>query len=253
MANKFKYWTDEEVNWLQEKWGTWSVSKIASRLKRTETSVERKASRLGLGGAYGNDGNLTLCSLIRAIYPTGRYATVADRLIKNGLPFRFVKMRKQSVKVVNLDSFWKWAESHKDTIDWSKLEENLLGIEPKWVAERRKIDFYNRKDNCRRSWSIPEEEYLRKLVASGKDIVEIAKIMGRSQVAIRRMCYLLYLEQPKTVAQQRWSKADVETALKMKSEGYHNATIAEVLGRTELSIAGKIRKCKNGVLIYGLG
>ena len=93
LEHKAKFWTDEEVNWLRDKWGTWSIGKIASRLKRTATSVERKASRLGLGGAYGNDGSITLCQLIRAIYPNGRYSTVAKRMIQSGLPIRYVKMR----------------------------------------------------------------------------------------------------------------------------------------------------------------
>lgn len=250
---KAKFWTNEEIDWLCNKWGTWSVEKIASRLKRTVTSVNRKASRLGLGGAYGNDGSITLCQLIKAVYPNGGYRAIAKRMIQSGLPIRYVKMRKQSVKVVSLDTFWKWAEKNKGVIDWSKLEENLLGAEPKWVAERRKIDFYNRISNRRKSWSITDEEYLRKLVESGKDIVEIAKIMERGQEAVRRMCYLLYLPPTKRVPQKRWSKADVEKALLMKSQGYHNSVIAQELGRTELSIADKIRKCKDGVLIYGLG
>lgn len=46
------------------------------------------------------------------------------------------KVKGSSFKVINLDEFWKWAEKNRTIIDFSQLEENVLGKEPEWLKDK---------------------------------------------------------------------------------------------------------------------
>ena len=45
----WRKWTQEEYDYLQEKWGTISLQSIARYLDRSENAIRIKVQRLGLG------------------------------------------------------------------------------------------------------------------------------------------------------------------------------------------------------------
>jgi predicted DNA-binding protein YlxM (UPF0122 family) len=169
----------------------------------------------------------------------------------HGLPIVNKNYRNRVIKMVNIDDFWRWAEKNKKSINWSRVEENVLGKEPAWVAERRKIDFYQYSLDKKRSWTATEENYLRTLIDAGKSLSYIAEKLNRTASAIRRRCWDLYLQCPSTNEKhRRWTDDEVNTVDLMIMKGYNLATIAKTLNRSEASLYGKLndRKRQNGNL-----
>lgn len=250
LDNSRKGWSDKDIEFLSSRWGTCTIQKLSTMLKRTPNAVLRKASRLKLGGCYGGDDRLTCGELVKVIAPKGCYATVINRLIANGLPITEIKLRKRVMRVVRLDAFWKWAEKHKELIDWSRFEINALGKEPSWVNQRRKIDFTNYTRTKVKEWTKQDEEQLRYLVTTGKPMNVVAQKLGRSETSIRRRCWDLYLPYPSSGSPKLWSTEEIAKAELMKSEGYSLTVIARELGRSESSVYGKlndIRRAKEVV------
>lgn len=239
-----RLWTREEMDLLESRWGTHSIARLSTMLKRTKGAILKKARKMNLGGCYGGDDRLTFCKLIKVITPnTGYRSTIAKLLKKGGLPTKSIQLRKRVVRVVNLDDFWKWAEKNKELINWSNVTENVLGKEPSWVKERRRIDFLNHKlnrRNLRKRWTTQEDEQLRYLITTGKPVGVIADKLDRTETGIRRRCWDLYLPLPPKEAVKPWSEQDVQKAVLMKAEGYHISVIAKAIGRSENSVYGKL-------------
>ena len=244
-------WTDDEICYLQDKWGVRSVEGIAKTLKRKPKSVARKAIKLGLGSGHDADGKVSCWRLIKIIKPNSDYSSTMAHLKAHGFPIVNKNYRKRVIKMVNIDDFWRWAEKNKKSINWSRVEENVLGKEPAWVAERRKVDFYQYSLDKKRSWTVTEENYLRTLIDAGKSLSYIAEKLNRTASAIRRRCWDLYLNCPSTNEKhRRWTDDEVNTVDLMIMKGYNLATIAKTLNRSEACLYGKLndRKRQNGNL-----
>jgi hypothetical protein len=234
-----KRWTQEEVDYLHDKWGELSLNVLCRNLNRSRNSILIKVNRLGLGAYKDGDGVMTLCQLIDALGKKQSYSYTKSKFLKHGLPVIKAKIFKRNILKVDLEKFWKWATKHKDLIDWSVVEENILGIEPEWVKERRKIDFYN-KSNFVNQWSQTEDELLKVCVAKKLGYREIAAKIDRTELAIRRRCYDLYLDYPQKAGVIRWTQEDVSLACELKRSGYSYKYIGEKLGRSAESVRGKL-------------
>ena len=138
-----KNWTPEEEAYLQDKWGTLSVSTIAKSLGRSIDAVIVRSQRLGLGSHLASDVRISVNQLMLALYQadTGSTGYTMHKLIREGLPVKTHKVKTKSFRVIDIDEFWKWAEDHKEFLDFSKFEEYSLGKEPDWVKVKRKADF----------------------------------------------------------------------------------------------------------------
>lgn len=140
---------------------------------------------------------------------------------------------------MDIEKFWAWAEANQGIINWAKVEENILGMEPEWVKERRKIDFYN-KSNYNNPWKKSEDELLKVYVGKGLTYVEISKKLNRTSAAVRRRIYELYLDHPKRAVNKYWTDEEAELALRMRQQGYSYKSIAERLERSQESVRGKL-------------
>lgn len=241
---KQKNWSQEELEYLNDKWGTMSITNICKKLGRSYNAVVLKASRLKLGAFAANGETLTLNQLILALGYTGSYTWMAEKLKNKGLPIIKKKVRIKTILKVDLEKFWKWAEENKDAIDWSKSEENVLGNEPQWVKERRKIDFYNRR-YWNKPWSASEDSALKAYLEKGLTYIEIGKRLNRSSCAVRKRIYDLYLPKPKREKARQWTKEETEIAIEMRSKAYSYKSIAERIGRSEEAVRGKLDRVKN--------
>lgn len=152
-----KAWTTEEMDYLENKWGRVTVHYIAKKLGRTETSITLKAQRMKLGSRLTDD-CVTFNELLKALGLQGSYSWLREKYITiNGLP---VKKRGKYLKI-KIDDFWKWAEQHKQILNFSKFEKNSLGKEPSWVDEKRRADLSNpRKVSNNRPWTKEEDALL---------------------------------------------------------------------------------------------
>ena len=239
-----KNWSTEEIDYLQEAWGKTSLKTICRNLGRTQNAVVLKASRLSLGAFKDGNGVMTLCQLASALGYTGSYSWIKQKLLKNGLPVIKQKIRSSVVLKVDIEKFWEWAETNKHVINWSKAEKNILGIEPKWVDERRKIDFYN-KSCYNKPWKKSEEELLKAYLGKGLTYIEISKRIDRTSEAVRRRIYELHLDSPKRESVKTWTNGDAELAIKLREQGYSYRSIAERLNRSQGSVRGKLDRINN--------
>ena len=60
-------WSQEELNYLEEKWGTISVTALCKRLNRSRNAIMVNVNRLGLNAFYDSGDYITMHQLIIAL------------------------------------------------------------------------------------------------------------------------------------------------------------------------------------------
>jgi hypothetical protein len=179
-------WMQEEINFLEENWGKRKVSTLSKQLNRSENGIVLKAKRLGLGPSKENQGLLNANQLAVAL-GVDRHAITDYWIEKCGL--RAVrKVTKELFKFwsINIDDFWKWAKDNQDKFDTRRFEQLLLGPEPAWMKDKRRLD---RSLPVRRfqKWTAKEDERLRTLFKCGLyTYKQIGELMGRSNESVER-------------------------------------------------------------------
>lgn len=245
-----KTWTKQEIDYLKENWGTRSIGALAKTLKRTENAVKLRASRLKLGPHLAADGRISLQQLYIAIYGSttgGGYAM--HRLIDAGIPFKKHRIGKSTVRVINMEDFWAWAEKNKHMLDFSRFEPLALGIEPDWVKLKRKLDFEKRQRTGphNKKWTQFEDSKLRQLLKTYRyTYSDLSKELSRSEGAIkRRIVHLGIKERPLRNPVRTWTDEEVDILLDLREQGYDWSQIGERLGRTALAVRGKYERLQN--------
>lgn len=238
-------WTKEEERFLEENWGTLSVKQIAKRLNRSENAVVVRKHRLGLGAFLDNGGYITWSQFQIAYCGSNSSSTYRmTSWVKNrGFPIHTKTVKDNSFKVVYLDEWWKWAEKNKDFLDFSKMEENVLGKEPKWVKEKRKNDIENKRKIVNTHWTKTEDDKLRYLVSKQKYTYnDLSKMLRRTDGAIqRRLCDLGIKERPvKADNHVRWTEEELHVLGEMIKDGCGYEMIAESIGKSAKAVRGRV-------------
>jgi hypothetical protein len=222
-------WTDEDEFYLQDNWGSKSVTLISKHLGRPYDVVRRKAVELGLlNPTLHYDGiTVRLLSMVIGISSS----TLKTWIHQFGFPAKQkVFAKKQRVYVVSYEDFWKWAEDHKHLINFSKLEPLILGKEPEWVKEKRQID--KRKYQERRPWTIADKSKLISMVNSYQHTYpEMAGLLKRSESSIKRKLRDLNIKArplslDKTI---KYTDNEIQTILSLLDKGYGFNAIADTL------------------------
>lgn len=241
-----KRWTREEKQYLEDNWGTYSIQTLAKNLERSENSVLMMKERLRLGRFLDNGEYVTYSQLLQAIYGI-KGAGNAYRLPKKekNFPIRKKRVRNQNFKVVYLNDFWKWAEENKRLIDFSKMEENILGKEPNWVKRKRRIDYECQVNTS--SWTKTEDMKLQRMIEKYEyTYTDIACSLNRTEGAVKRRLSDLEIKgRPIRVENRPWTNAEIQTLINMFDEGYSFEKIGSELGRTALCCRGKMERIKN--------
>ena len=232
-------WTDEEYEYLRETWGIKPVPSIAKHLGRSVNAIHIKVARLGLGPYTEAGTMISLYSLLRDLGKTAGYNYLKTKLESDGLPIKYKRVNECRVAMVNIDAFWKWAETHKTYFDLSQLEKNALGAEPDWVADARKAAYRSR--TIRTPWTKDEDSRLRDLLCRYKYTYnDLRELLGRSEGAIKRRITTLGIkERPLRHEVKKWSDKEVDMLIKMHDDGYGFDAIGKVLGRSGLAVRGK--------------
>lgn len=241
-------WTDEEKNYLEENWGTLSISTIARNLGRSESGVINMKTRRGLGAFLDNGDYISYSQLLKALYGA-ESASNAYRHNKRweDFPVRRKRVGKCSFRVVWLQDFWKWAEENKHLLDFSKMEENILGEEPKWVKQKRKQDVIQARERTTRPWTDAEDRKLDKLVREGNyTIDQLASIFHRREQAVKRRMYDLCMDvRPPKSKKKQWEPDETQQLIFLRQEGYSFEQIGRELGRSASSCRGKLERMEN--------
>lgn len=239
-----RLWKQVDVDYLTDNWGDIPIPCIAKKLNRSIEGIVLKAHKIGLKRSYhsGTD-YITVFQLAKALGRKGAYTEYYQKLQKAGCPIKKKLMINKKVRIIKLKEFWKWAEKHKNLVNFSKIEEWALGEEPAWVAERRKIDFYE-KPKMPRVWTADDKKYLIFLLKQYKYTYdEIAVKLNRTERAVIRMIAELDLKiWPVRREARFWTLEEITKARAMVDKGYSYETIGKELGRSGCSIRGKIEQ-----------
>ena len=114
-------WSNEELEYLEDKWGVVSVGHISKTLKRTVDAIIVKKNRLGLGSFLDNGDYISYNQLLMALF--GLDAQSAYRVNKGWVdfPVKSKVVKNCRFRIVYMEDFWKWAEGNKKRL-----------ISPKW-------------------------------------------------------------------------------------------------------------------------
>lgn len=247
-----KPWTREEETFLRDNWGTISMKGIADKLNRTETAIQVRAVRMKLG-PFLEAGDYISLNILHGALRTKSYGGgyTLNQWVEKGLPVKTKKVKGSSFKVVNLDEFWKWAEKNRTIIDFSQLEENILGKEPDWLPDQRRADKKMAKFK-KTPWTESED---RKLINSLKEFRytyrQLSEILNRTEGAIkRRVIDLGIKERPlKMPNHNPWTEEEVAIVVDLFDKGYQPDIMTKYIDRSAQAIRGKIeRMIKEGQL-----
>lgn len=225
-------WTEEEKEYLAEHWGQFSVPSLCKRLNRSQNGIIVMARRLNLGAYYDSGDYITMHQLLSALgYGSSGDSYKQISWIKNrGFPVHKKRNNKSTVKVVYLEEFWEWAEKNKTFLDFSKFEEDALGLEAQWVKEKRKRDLRNTHSYTKTPWTPEDDSYLKDLLKAHRfTYSEISKRLKRTDGAIqRRICDLGIKERPvKAENHTLWTEAQIAILGKMIKQGCNYEAIHE--------------------------
>lgn len=239
-----KNWTDEEVNYLEDSWGAKSIPAIANKLNRSVEGVKLKAQRLGLTRHIHNGDYITYNQLLVAIGMGETY--VRTKFENNGIPIKFKASIKKKYKIIYLEDFWIWAEEHKNLLNFKKFEPGALGPEPLWAEIKRQSDKQKAVQKKTTTWTAEEDAKLECLLNQFKyGYFDIARIMQRTEGAIKRRCFDLNIKARPIKADnhRKWQEWETEMLKQMWSKGYTEEDISIKLdNRSVCAVRGKIER-----------
>lgn len=243
-----KQWTQEEYDLLAEEWGMFSIETIAAHLGRSPASIKIKASKLNLGAHVRSSPLISLNVLLTELGLSKNgsgYSWNLKKLEEAGLKIHKHRVQNQSFRMVDIAEFWEFAEKNRHLFDFSKLEENVLGAEPKWVKTKRREDFQRRcavKPSHTKWTEAEEKELLRLLRMHRYTYPEIAERLHRSEGSItRRMQDLGLKERPVNADKQSpWTAEQLRTITEMIKSGSNYENMSRAIGKSAKAIRGKV-------------
>lgn len=240
LERQFKSWTEEEIEYLCDKWGIMDAKNIAKRLCRTENAILAYACRLRLGKRQIAGGRYL--SLIEAEEVLKLdYKTIKRSALKKELKATKIRVNKNSYWRVTIEDIWQFVKDNEGRIDSTKIEKGVLGAEPEWMQDRRKKDAaIPRKRN--KKWTEEEDRILKMYYKRNYNVEEIAKCMNRSISSI-------YHRANRVIGAIRkidihWTDEEVELMLELEGKGLTDKEIAYELGRDFTHIADKRRRMR---------
>jgi Myb-like DNA-binding domain len=178
------YWSQEEIDYLYEHVGGLRVELIAKKLNRPIGGVSKKMRELNLSITRKQTGHLTIGELAQLLRVDRK--TVENWAFNHGLPYK--KRKTRAIKTyyfIDPLLFWEWAVTHKNRIDFSKIEPHSIPPEPDWVDKLR-VEKNEVIGNYYRPWTKKEEEQVFLLRQKGNKYKEIADMINRTPMSVEK-------------------------------------------------------------------
>ena len=177
-----KFWTKEEKEFLEANYLR-GYKYLATKLGRSKSSVTHQCWRMML---FIRDGQYMTMRDLADIFHSD--PSVVKRWVRQGLPCRIIKNRLNSGKVIQrrlfeVESFWNWAKTHQNDVNWNLYEFGSLPPEPSWVKYAKfecKIPVRQKQ-----AFTLSEIKRVKELREKGFSIREIAETQGRSVDSIK--------------------------------------------------------------------
>lgn len=237
-------WTEKELEYLEDNWGSVSLPTMAKKLGRSIEALKLKAGRLELGPFLDNGEYVTLNQLFICLGRGKSYSYVRDQWVNMGLPVKRKRVAKNSFQVIYLDEFWEWAQANQTLIDFSRLEEGILGKEPDWLKEQRKNDIQMRQRYKTDPWIAAEDLELERLVKLHRyGYREISMKLRRTEGAIKRRLQNLGIkERPvRRSPHEKWTPEQLKLLKELYNKGYDKNLICFYIeGKSAHACGGKI-------------
>lgn len=235
-------WSEEEEKYLEEKWGKVSLNAISKKLNRTPKAIITKKKRMKIGKWELNCDLITVVDLARSLGYKDEN-NFRKKIIALKFDVKEKLINKKKISVIDLDTFWKQSEKYKEKFNFANFEEGILGKEPLWVVEKRKIDRLNpSKLFVNRKWSKKEDKLLiEKLKNPNCTYKSLAEDFNRTEHSIQsRLIHLGMHIRPEPRENYFWTNEEKEKFEELKAKGHDAYSIAKILNRSELSIKNKI-------------
>ena len=249
MGNRF--WTDEELKYLDENWGYTSLKSMSAYLNRTVNAILYKARRLHYPEYTHSGDYITMNQLLIHLGINRSSSKSRLWITKRNFPIKYKQVKRRKIKIVYLDDWWKWAEDNQDVVSLANLEPLVLGKEPEWVHNKRLNDKL-RNVTIRTGLFTPDEDarLIGMLKTYHYTISDIAKALQRKEGAIKGRITKLglkYRPVPKS-HHNRWTDEEVNLLHQMIQEQRDYLYIQEKLvNRSKSAIQSKIST------LYGTG
>lgn len=244
-------WTLEQKLYLESRWGSISIPAIAKKLQQmgrpdcSVNSVKLKAYKMGLGRHIHSGDYITVNQLCQALKVSYNHWTL-DRWINHGFPFKTKKSINAPMRIIYMKDFCPWAAQNKMLIDWARVEPNILGPEPRWVAEKRKADKMAEPYRKRRPWTPEEDErFIAMLNSYRYTYRDISVALKRPEGALKGRFRDLNLKQRPLIADKHndpWTPEQVDELVDLYYKGYMAEVIAEFIPKSALAIKAKIER-----------
>ncbi len=201
-----------------------------------------KAAKMKLGAFLESGDYIKYEQLLGVLGKEGNYKLISW-VEKRNFPLRTQKVRNKTFYVIKIEEFWKWAEENRELLDFSKLEENILGKEPEWVKQKRRVDFERNRKYKMTPWTKTEDEQLIFLLRQQKyNYQEISQKLGRTEGAIWiRISKLKIKDRPLKAERQTWTEEQKEKLICLIKNSYSYELIAERLGYSSGAVRGFLR------------
>lgn len=176
-------WTESELDYLKESWGTHTPDQIARTLGRTTNAIIVKSKVLGLGSFLDNGEYLNA-------YRIANLMGVDNHVIKrtwtnHGLKLRKMRIRGNEPKeVITLERFMVWLREHQDLWDSRKIPEYGLGTEPEWLKEKQRRDALLPARSRGTKYTSEEDNRLVMMYQLGKTQAEIGQALERTEASV---------------------------------------------------------------------
>lgn len=187
-----KDWTDAEIDYIREVWGSKTIPQIARKLGRSVNAVKIKAARIGYSGQKWT-GEMMSARKVSELLGVDVHAVCDLWIPKHGL--KGVRKRlgesKQTTTIIMFEDLLKWLEAHQDLWDSRRVEQYALGMEYDWLVAKRNID---KEKPVRRAfkWTPEEDARLIYLFKRGTmTYAEIAQELGRPASGIEHRLHRL--------------------------------------------------------------
>lgn len=237
-------WIEEEISYLEDKWGVKSVEAIAKKLNKTKTAILIKAKRLKLGSPY-NSGEYINANQTAELLQVQVKTITKTWIGKYGLNGRKRALKELEMWQIKMTDLVKWLKENQDKWDSRKVELYALGAEPDWLQKKRKMDV-EIPPNRFQKWSEHDEKLLISWYKNGMTQKEIGQRLRRSENAIQRKVSRLKdrgLLPKKAILP--WKDEEETIFLELDMHGISDEQIAWELGRETFHVTDHRRNLRN--------
>lgn len=194
MRNGFrgKDWTNDELDYIREVWGSKTIPQIARKLGRSINAVKVKTVRLGYTGQKWS-GEMMSARKVSELLGVDVHAVCDFWIPKCGLKgvHKRLGVSKKTTTIIMFEDLLEWLEQHQDLWDSRRVELYALGMEYDWLCEKRKADM-EKPSRKAAKWTPEEDARLIYLFKRGTmTYAEIASELNRPASGIEHRLHRL--------------------------------------------------------------